>query len=307
MSIPNYQMFMLPLLQCLSDGSDHPVASLRQKLAEHFSLTEEDLEILLPSGKQPVYENRIGWASSYLKHAGLLEYAKRGVYRITDRGREVAADPPDRITVHFLEQFPEFVEFRTRGRTDSEGDSSNLNEESHSSNTPDETIEAAYSQFRGELVSELRALLLSVPWQFFERLVIDVLVSMGYGGSRKEAGEAFQKGSDGGIDGTIKEDRLGLDIIYVQAKRWAQNKTVGRPDIQQFAGALQGKRARKGVFITTSDFSKEAREYVQYTDSKIILLNGQELAELMIDHDVGVSKSQTYIIKKIDTDYFESS
>lgn len=307
MAIPDYQTFMLPLLGCLADGAEHPVASLRDQLANHFNLTQEDRETLLPSGTQAVYENRIGWATSYLKHAGLLKYVKRGVYQITERGREVVSNPPRRIDIGFLEQFPEFVDFRTRGRSKSEKGGLATSEDDQSTQTPDEIIEIAYSELRDQLSSEIQSQLETVSWQFFERLVIDVLVAMGYGGSRREAGRAFQKGSDEGIDGTIKEDRLGLDIIYVQAKRWASKNNVGRPDIQQFAGALQGKRARKGVFITTTDFSKEAREYVQYTDSKIILINGQELAQLMIDHDVGVSKAETYIIKKLDSDYFESA
>jgi restriction system protein len=303
MTIPDYQTTMLPFLQCLADGREHALAEIRESLASHFSLTDEEIEELLPSGNQAVFENRIGWARTYLKNAGLLRYVRRGVFQITDRGQELLADPPERITAKFLERYPEFVEFRDRGKSRSKHKPVELT----ASETPDETIEAAYSQLRQELAAEIRTQLDTVSWRFFERLVIDVLVGMGYGGSRAEAGRAFQKGSDEGIDGTIKEDRLGLDIIYVQAKRWAKGSTVGRPEIQKFAGALQGKRARKGVFITTSDFSEEARQYVQYIDSKIILINGHELAELMIDHNVGVSVAETYVIKKLDTDYFESA
>jgi len=301
MSIPDYQTTMLPFLQCLADEKEHALAEIRESLAAHFTLTEEEIEELLPSGNQGVFENRIGWARTYLKNAGLLRYVRRGVFQITDRGRELLADPPDRITAKFLEQYPEFMEFRERGKSKTKSEPASPT----SSETPDETIEAAYSQLREELAAELRSQLENVTWRFFERLVIDVLVAMGYGGSRKEAGQAFQRGSDEGIDGTIKEDRLGLDIIYVQAKRWKTGNTVGRPEIQKFAGALQGKRARKGVFITTSDFSEEARQYVQFIDSKIILINGQELATLMMDHDVGVSAAETYVIKRLDTDYFE--
>ncbi len=303
MTIPKYQSIMLPLLQALADGAPHSLAELRDHLGVHFSLTPEEREEMLPSGNQGVFDNRLGWARTYLKQAGLLHYVRRGVFQITDRGRALLADQPTQITAKFLERYPEFIEFRDR----SKGRSKSEPTETATTETPDETIETAYSQLRQELVAELRGQLESVSWRFFERLVIDVLVAMGYGGSRAEAGRAFQKGSDEGIDGTIKEDRLGLDIIYVQAKRWAKGSTVGRPEIQKFAGALQGKRARKGVFITTADFSDEARQYVQYIDSKIILINGQELAELMIDHNVGVSVSATYVIKKLDTDYFEGS
>jgi restriction system protein len=302
MPIPDFQSIMLPMLQALQDGEEHTLSDLREELAEHFRLNSEELEELLPSGNQGVFENRVGWARTYMKKAGLLSYVSRGVFRITARGQEVVKNPPDRISLQFLERYPEFIEFREKGKSKTTSGS----DKTRPSITPDETIEAAYSQLRNELSAEIRSQLQSVSWRFFERLVIDVLVAMGYGGSRAEAGRAFQKGSDEGIDGTIKEDKLGLDIIYVQAKRWAVGNTVGRPEIQKFAGALQGKRARKGVFITTSDFSEEARQYVQFIDSKIILVSGQELAELMIDHDVGVSKAETYIIKKLDTDYFES-
>jgi restriction system protein len=303
MAIPDYQTTMLPFLRCLADGGEHALAEIRESLASHFALTDDETQELLPSGNQGVFENRIGWARTYLKNAGLLRYVRRGVFQITDRGRDLLTDPPDRITSKFLERYPEFMEFRERAKSKTESKPALAT----ASDTPDETIEAAHSQLREELAAELRGQLESVSWRFFERLVIDVLVAMGYGGSRAEAGRAFQKGSDEGIDGTIKEDRLGLDIIYVQAKRWASGSTVGRPEIQKFAGALQGKRARKGVFITTSDFSEEARQYVQFIESKIILINGQELAELMIDHNVGVSASATYVIKKLDTDYFESA
>lgn len=303
MPIPDFQTVMLPLLQCLQDGEEHTLSEIREQLAQHFALTNEEREELLPSGNQGVFENRVGWARTYLKKAGLLHYVSRGVFQITSRGTQVVDNPPDRISLKFLEQYEEFIEFRDKGKASNDS----ATEQTRSSITPDETIEAAYSQLRNELSAELRTHLESVSWQFFERLVIDVLVAMGYGGSRAEAGRAFQKGSDEGIDGTIKEDKLGLDIIYVQAKRWAVGNTVGRPEIQKFAGALQGKRARKGVFITTSDFSEEARQYVQYIDSKIILISGRELADLMIDHDVGVSKSETYVIKKVDTDYFETA
>lgn len=302
MTIPDYQTIMLPLLLILKDGQEHTLAELRESLAGSFSLSAEERDELLPSGNQGVFDNRVGWARTYLKNAGLLKYVKRGVFQITDRGRELLLDPPERITAKYLERYPEFVEFRDRGKAKSR----QTEEKLPATDTPDEVIEAAYTQLRDELATELLAQLQSVTWRFFERLVIDVLVAMGYGGSKAEAGRAFQKGSDEGIDGTIKEDRLGLDIIYVQAKRWADGNTVGRPEIQKFAGALQGKRARKGVFITTSNFSEEATQYVQYIESKIILINGRELAQLMIEHGVGVSVSETYIIKKLDTDYFES-
>jgi restriction system protein len=211
----------------------------------------------------------------------------------------LAKNPPA-IDVKFLEKFPEFLEFK---RYRKEARTPELIELPRFE-TLDEAIESAYQQLRNQLTGDVLEQVRGVSWKFFERLVVDVLVKMGYGGSRKEAGQAFQQGGDEGIDGIIKEDRLGLDIIFVQAKRWRDGRTVGRPEIQKFAGALQGKRARKGVFITTSDFSKEALEYASLIDSKIILIDGERLAELMVEHGVGVTTTTSYEIKRIDLDYF---
>jgi restriction system protein len=300
MSIPDYQSIMLPLLRQLADGAEHSLGEVREAVAEHFGLTPEDREQLLPSGNQGVFENRVGWARTYLKKAGLLEYVKRGVLRITPIGLEVLSEKPSEINVKYLDRFPEFQEFRRAKRESRSTDAA----ESDTFDTPDETIEAAYQQLRNQLTNELLEQIRAMSWQFFERLVVDLLVKMGYGGSRREAGQAFQQGGDEGIDGIIKEDRLGLDIIYVQAKRWKDGATVGRPEIQKFAGALQGKRARKGVFITTSSFSREALDYAGLIENKIILIDGDRLADLMLEHGVGVTTTRAYEIKKIDTDYF---
>jgi len=300
MAIPDYQTVMLPLLKQLADGNEHALGEVREALAGQFGLTPEERSQLLPSGNSAVFDNRVGWARTYLKKAGLLEYVKRGVLRLTPRGQQVLAKAPAEINTHFLDQFPEFLEFRQPKKLEG-GEPSEVVE---GSETPDEIIEASYQQLRAQLTSELLELVCGMSWQFFERLVVDLLLNMGYGGSRKEAGQAFQQGGDEGIDGTVKEDRLGLDIIYVQAKRWKDGSTVGRPEIQKFAGALQGKRARKGVFITTSNFSKEAVEYAGMIDTKIILIDGERLAELMLEHGVGVTTTRAYEIKKIDSDYF---
>ncbi len=300
MAIPDYQSIMLPFLQQLQDGKEHPLGSVRDALAAHIGLTPDEREQLLPSGNQGVFENRVGWARTYLKKAGLLEYVKRGVLRITPNGLKVLSENLPEITIKYLEKFPEFLEFRQFKK---EVKSEELAEVS-SSETLDETIETAYQQLRYQLTSELLEQVRGMSWKFFERLVVDLLVKMGYGGSRKEAGQAFQQGNDEGIDGIIKEDRLGLDIIYVQAKRWKDGSTVGRPEIQKFAGALQGKRARKGVFITTACFSKDALEYAGLIESKIILIDGARLAELMVEHSVGVMTANSYEIKKIDLDFF---
>jgi restriction system protein len=255
---------------------------------------------LLPSGQQAIFDNRVGWTRTHLKKAGLLESPKRGFLKITERGIEILNEKPSLINTQFLEQFSEYIEFRTTRRN---VDNGNLIIESDVDNTPQESIERGYQQIRKEVETEILNRVKSCSFDFFERLVVDLLLKMGYGGSRRDAGKAIGKSSDAGIDGIIKEDKLGLDIVYIQAKKW-DNTVVGRPEIQKFVGALHGQRARKGVFITTSRFSQEAKDYVAIIDSKIVLIDGQELAQLMIDNNVGVSTVSTYEIKKIDSDYF---
>jgi restriction system protein len=299
MAVPDFQSIMLPLLKLASDGKERSLADTRIALADVFNLTQEELEELLPSGTQPVFNNRVAWASIYLHRAGILKRPQRGQYQITERGLEVLKSKPERINVKFLEQYPEFIEFRSIKKEKKEITST---PETQPETNPEESLETAYQELQESLASDLIHSIKDCSPEFFERLVIDVLVKMGYGGSRKEAGRAIGKSGDEGIDGIIKEDKLGLDIIYIQAKRW--ENTVGRPDIQKFAGALQGQRAHKGIFITTSDFTKDALDYVKNIESKIILIDGPRLTELMIDHNVGVTPVASYEIKKIDSDYF---
>jgi restriction system protein len=296
MGVPDFQSVMLPLLRLASDEQEHALREAIDALANEFNLTEADRKELLPSGRQATFNNRVGWARTYLTKAGLIELPRRGHFRITPRGLEALKTNPPRINITFLEQYSEFVEFRTR---DKEPSTSGADEQ-----TPEESLETAYQKVRRGLAIELLQTIKSCSPEFFEQLVVDVLLKMGYGGSRKEAGQAVGKSGDGGIDGIIKEDRLGLDIIYIQAKRWDTNNTVGRPEVQKFAGALQGHRAKKGIFLTTSDFSKEALDFVSRIDSKIVLIDGQTLAQHMIDHNVGVSAVAVYEVKKIDSDYF---
>jgi len=290
---------MLPLLKFASDGQEHSLRETIEALADKFNLTVEERSELLPSGQQAVFDNRVGWARTYLKKAGMLETTRRGYYRITERGQQILRQNPPKITTAFLRQFPEFVEFQktTRSKLDEAED-----EENNETQTPEEVIEAAYQKLRKGLAVELLQMIKDRSPAFFERLVIDLLVRMGYGGTRKDAGEAIGRTGDDGIDGIIKEDRLELDIVYVQAKRW--DGVVGRPEIQKFAGALQGQRARKGIFITTSAFSKDALDYTARIDSKIVLIDGDMLAQLMIDHNVGVALVSSYELKRIDSDYF---
>jgi restriction system protein len=301
MSIPDFQSIMLPLLQYAGDGKEHSLRDAITCLADVFNLSDEERKELLSSGQQAVFDNRVGWARTHLKKAGLLESPKRGFFQITNRGKEILKQNHPEINVKFLNQFPEFIEFRTikKDNDKSESEIPEIAEET----TPQESIEFGYQKIRKELELELLNRVKSCSPDFFERLVVDLLVKMGYGGSRRDAGRAIGKAGDGGIDGIIKEDKLGLDIVYIQAKKW-DNTVVGRPEIQKFVGALHGQRARKGVFITTSKFSQDAREYVSIIDSKIVLIDGQELAQLMIDNHVGVSTVSIYEIKKIDSDYF---
>lgn len=302
MAVPDYQTLMLPLLRLAADDQDHRFRDAVESLADDFRLSPEDRTELLPSGQQPLFNNRVGWANTYLKQAGLLESPRRRLFRITQRGRDLLKEQPERIDVSLLERYPEFVEFRGkhRPRKSQAGDTTPV--QAPTSDTPEDALSNAYNSLRAELESELLEEIGRSSPAFFEQLVVDVLVKMGYGGSRQDAGRAIGRSGDGGIDGIINEDRLGLDVIYIQAKRW--ESTVGRPEIQKFAGALQGHRARKGVFITTSGFSREALGYAGMIEARIILIDGDRLAKLMVDHGVGVSTVGTYEVKRVDSDYF---
>ncbi len=301
MTIPDFQTIMRPLLQHMSDGQEHSNRDLTETLADYFQLTEEERNRLLPSGRQNVFTNRVAWAKADLKMAGLTESPKRGISVITQRGRDVLQQNPERIDRKFLKQYPEYLEKISQGskKADSENDGETAKQ------TPHEVLDNAYQNLRQELSSELLLQIKNSSPEFFEQLVIDLLVAMGYGGTLQDAGQSIGKAGDEGIDGIIKEDRLGLDLIYVQAKKW--ESPVSRPEIQKFAGALQGKRARKGVFITTSCFSRGARDYAASIENKIVLIDGEELAGLMIDYGVGVSTANLYEIKRIDFDYFEEA
>jgi restriction system protein len=302
MPIPDYQTLMLPLLRFAADGNDHTTREAVEILATEFQLTPAERNELLASGQQAIFNNRVGWANSYLKKAGLLESPRRGALRITTRGKQILGDNPTRIDVKYLERFPEFIEFRDASRNNRETTTTESVAVA-TEQTPEEALELAHQSLRLSLAQDILSRILSCSPTFFERLVVELLVKMGYGGSRRDAGERIGQSGDGGIDGIIKEDRLGLDTIYIQAKRW--QGSVGRPEIQKFVGALQGQRAKKGVFITTSSYTAEAIDYASRIDTKVVLIDGQLLANLMMDFDVGVSVSASYIVKRIDSDYFE--
>jgi len=264
---------MLPLLKRLADGEEHKFSNLVDELGTELALTDEDLSKRLPSGTQTIFTNRVGWARTYLKKAGLLDYPKRGFLRITDRGPNILSQGRERIDTKLLEQFSEFIAFREGSvDADKEGEPITPAVSLPPSSTPFEVLEDAYGQIQSTLANELLETLKKVAPKQFEEIVIDLLVKMGYGGSRVDAGKAIGKTGDEGIDGIIKEDRLGLGVIYIQAKRWEQ--IVGRPEVQKFAGALAGQHATKGVFITTSSFTKDALSYASALAIKVVLLDG---------------------------------
>jgi restriction system protein len=306
MPVPDFQTLMLPVLREFADGRERATKDFRQGVADRLNLTADDVAEVLPSGGQTRFSNRVAWAVVYLRQAALLELVRRGVYRITPRGQEVLAAPPDLINMKFLERYPEYRDFRARQST-----SDGTNEEPAAASTeqragplltPDEQIRAGYELLRASLASQLLERVKKARPAFFENLVVELLVAMGYGGSYEDAAKVVGKSGDGGIDGIIKEDRLGLESIYVQAKRW--DATVGRPAVQQFAGALHGHHARKGVMITTSGFSREAMDYAKGSQITMVLIDGVQLATLMIEFGVGVSDVETIRLKRLDEDYF---
>ncbi|MCK9413243.1 MAG: restriction endonuclease [Prolixibacteraceae bacterium] len=297
--IPDFQKIMLPLLSILSDGLEHSTIETNEKVARLFDLTDEEINLYLPSGVAKTFPNRVAWAKSHLKMAGLLENTKRSYFKITEAGKRILENNPTSINLRILKTIPAYQE--KTGRVKEEDLSSDLDNIQLSA-TPEETLENSYLKIRKNLAQELLLKIRSCNPSFFEKLVVELLVKMGYGGSIKDAGQSIGRSGDEGIDGIIKEDRLGLDVIYIQAKRW--ENVVGRPEIQKFIGVLAGQGAKKGVFITTSRYTKEARDYQPRNDTKIVLIDGEQLADLMIDFNLAVSTSTIFEIKRIDNDYF---
>lgn len=321
MAIPDFQSFFKPLLEIAADRNEHSMKEARELIARNMNLTEEDLKELLPSGTQRKFDNRVAWAKKGFIWAKVFEASRRAHFRITERGLDLLKKDYDRIDVKILNQYPEFVEVRTMktSPTTDNGQQDTLPlitpEETFQKNannnvpitfnvigTPEETLQEAYQNIRADLAAEILESIKGNSPPFFEKLVVDLMKALGYGGFRPDAGKVTGQSRDEGIDGLINEDILGLDVIYLQAKRW--DGTVGRPEIHKFVGALQGQKAKKGVFITTGRFSEDAVKYVERIESKVKLIDGRTLSELMIDHDVGISTTNTYKIKKIDTDYF---
>ncbi len=301
MPIPDFQKLMLPLLKCVSDGQSHSISLVHDSLSKEFNLTEDEVNQFLASGSQKIFYNRVYWAKAYLKMAGLIENTTRGHFKITNAGSEVLRKNLPDINIKYLRQFSSFQESMNKREEEKEVSMPNDTDQVR---TPEEIISTNYLQIRKALSIELLAKVKQSTPAFFETLVVQLLVKMGYGGSFKEAGKATRLTNDGGIDGIIKEDKLGLDVIYIQAKRW-DTQSVGRPDIQSFVGALEGQRASKGVFITTSKFAESAVDYVKTINKKVILIDGEQLTNYMIDYNLGVSIFTSYDLKKIDNDFFE--
>jgi len=302
--IPTYEEIMLPFLKLLANGDECSLNQTHDTLCKHFNLTDAEIRELLPSGQQAIFRNRVGWARTYLKKAGLLSSPKRAHFKITERGLQLLKEDLHSINGNILKRYPEFLEFQSiKKLKNDEGQVDITKFEIDNEQTPEETLEYAYLKLKEELAKEVLQIVMSCTPSFFERLVIDLLITMGYGGSRKEAGQAMGQSGDGGIDGIIKEDKLGLDTIYLQAKRWSNIVPV--KEIRDFTGALASKKAKKGIFITTSSFPKSAYQFVSQVEYKIILIDGQRLAELMIENNVGISTVNSYEVKTIDSDYFE--
>jgi len=302
--IPSYEEIMLPLLKLLGDSKEHSLQEADDKLSAQFNLSENERREFLPSGTQPVFRNRLGWARTYMKKAGLLSSPKRAYFKITDRGQALLNERPTELSAEFLNRYPEFVEFKTIKRIKDTGEEPNGNLfDTAEEKTPEEALEFAFQKLRSELAKEVLEVVKSCSPAFFEKLVVDLLIRMGYGGSRKDAGQALGKSGDGGIDGIIKEDKLGLDTIYLQAKKWENSVPV--KEIRDFTGALASKKAKKGIFITTSSFPQSVYDFVTQVEYKIVLIDGERLSSLMIEHNVGLSTINEYQVKKIDSDYFE--
>lgn len=300
MTIPDFQTIMLPFLKFSSDGKMHNFLETTDALAKEFKLTPEEIDSLIPSGQQR-FANRVGWAKTHLKKAGLIDYPQRGYFQITQRGSDVLRESPKSIDMKYLTKFAEFREFRKVNQSEKgKEEVLNLGEQL----PPEETIEAAYREIRAGLADDLLEYVLKCSPAFFEKLVVELLVSMGYGGTQENAARAVGKSGDEGIDGIIDEDKLGLDSIYIQAKRYQKDAKIGAHFIRDFIGALQGCKATKGVFLTTAGFTKDALDFVSKVQSRVVLIDGQKLANLMIDYGIGVSTRMNYEIKQLDTDYF---
>jgi restriction system protein len=308
MAVPDYQSLMLPSLQALADGSERTSAELREMVAKAVDVSSEDQELLLPSGKQTVFTNRVGWAVTYMAKAGLIARPRRGVTVITDRGRALLAEGLSRIDGSVLERFDEFNEFKTtrHDRDVAPPAQSPLIWQAADVGSPSEAIRALVEEVNAAVAAEVLERVLAQPPVFLEHLVLRLLEAMGYGGV-EAISEHLGGPGDEGLDGVIRQDALGLDVVYVQAKRYAPERKIGRPDLQAFVGALNGARANRGIFITTSGFTADAKSFVERIQARIVLIDGPTLAKEMVRRNVGVEVRDVHEEKRIDEDFFAES
>ena len=307
MLIPDYQSLMLPVLEA-SSKKEVRIGSVVEQLADQLNLTPEERGELLPSGKQTVFSNRVHWAKSYLSKAQLVELTRRGHFKITSRGQSVIASSPPNIDSKFLMQFDEFRQFRERSTgTEEEGSHAGIASPEDHKQTPDETMRMAHRQIESALGQDLLDRVRNAPPEFFERLIVNLLLSMGYGGSRADkAGRTLGRSGDDGVDGVIDQDALGLDRVYIQAKRYGAGNNIGSGAIRDFFGSLDRHKATKGLFVTTSTFSPSARETAEFLSKRIVLIDGDQLAALMVQQNTGCRIEDTLHIKKIDEEFFEA-
>ncbi|GAB0112728.1 restriction endonuclease [Acidisoma sp. C75] len=307
-SIPDYQSLMLPVLSLAQEGEQR-ISAVVQALADQLSLSEAARAVLLPSGRQTVLANRVHWAKTYLAKAGLVEATRRGFFRLTPRGAEVLASRPERIDNQLLARFEEFRQFTNRADAAAREEEATAPQAvaaaEAAQQTPDEIMRAAHRRIEASLAEELLERVRSAPPSFFERLIVNLLLAMGYGGSAAEAGRALGRAGDDGVDGVIDQDALGLDRVYIQAKRYAAGNAVGSGAIRDFFGSLDRHKAAKGLFVTTSTFTASARETAEYLSKRIVLIDGENLARLMIRHSVGCRIEETLHLKRLDEDFFE--
>ena len=306
MPIPDFQSLMLPVLKALSGGVEMPISKVRVYVADTEGLTTEDVRELLPSGRQQVFTNRIAWAVTHMSHAGLVEKVRRSVYKLTKEGERLLAQAPTRIDLKILRNYSAYAEWKTGQSAPAASGDTALAVSEDESVTPEEALDRAAKELRDALETEVLDRVREAEPAFLERVVIDLLIAMGYGGGDAAMGRVTGRSGDGGIDGTIREDTLGLDEVYLQAKKYAAGNTVGESDLRNFAGAIDAANTTKGVFVTTASFTKAAKAYVEKSPKRIVLIDGEELARLMVEHNIGVRPKIQYKVKRIDEDYFES-
>ena len=305
MPVPDFQSLMLPALKAFAGGGEPTLTKVRERVAAAEGLSAQDVREMLPSGRQSVFVNRVSWAVIYMERAGLLERVRRGVYRLTQEGERLLSRKPSRIDLNLLGEYPDFAEWSRRANAPPPSKDVAPKQNEDFSDTPEEALDRAARQLSGALEADVLHRVRDAAPAFLERVVVDLLIAMGYGGGDAEMGRVTGRSGDGGIDGTIREDALGLDEVYVQAKRYGDGNTVGECDLRNFAGAIDAAGTTKGVFVTTAEFTRAAKDYVARSPKRIVLIDGAKLAHLMVRHGIGVRTRALHEIKQIDEDYFD--